>query len=212
MALRFWIWTALLTLTPSLFATDCSVLNKRWQSRFHQAFGVEGKKEFFECVDTQKNFVIAQALDDLYETDLGHNYYETARRLIHKLTLAPSCEDRVAAFMGKQNKVSLCDPFFKLSRLRRAAILFHEASHGRAKDPAHVVCLAGEAKGKDTCDATLSDGYEGSGYNWEAHYVRYVSQNSTDNDLKKAAQDHLKFLLENRINNLSEQTKKAWLD
>lgn len=212
MALRFWIWTVLATLAPSLMATECPQLVKRWNSRYHQAFGVEFKKEGFECEDSQKPFVIAQALDDLYETDPDHNYYETARRLIHKMNLAPSCEDRVAAFMGKQNRVSLCEPFFKLPRMRRAAILFHEASHGRAKDPHHVVCVAGEAKGKETCDAGLSDGYEGSGYNWEAHYVRYISQNSADAELKKLAHEHLKFLLDNRINNLSEQTKKAWLD
>ncbi len=215
---RLWIWIALVTscLSPITAFGSCEGLNKRWAITYQHAFGVEVKRRIFECDDTQKDFVIAQAIDDLYQADEQHNFYVTARRLIHSVEIAPAaaaCEDRVAAYMGgDHNKLTLCEPFFKLNRVRRSAILFHEASHGRAKDPGHVICEAGEAKGKKTCDATLSDGYDGSGHNWEAHLVRYLLQNSPDEEIKNLARSHMKFLLNDRINGLSETAKTNWLN
>lgn len=211
-----WIWTIglLCFLSSGLAYADCDGLNKRWTETYQPAFKVDVKKRTFECDNTQKDFVIAQAIDDLYEADASHNFYVTARRLIHSVEIAAKgCEERVAAYMsGNHNRLTLCDPFFKLNRVRRSAILFHEASHGRAKDPGHVVCESGEAKDKPTCDASLADNYDGSGHNWEAHLVRFLFQNSPDEDVRKTAKAHMEFLLNNRINGLNEATKKNWLN
>ena len=113
--------------------------------------------------------------------------------------------------LGDKNVLTLCDAFFTQPRLRRAALIFHEAAHGRAKDPGHVVCTQGASKGKKICDAGISETYDGSGYNWEAHFARYLLQNGPDEIVRNEARAHLSFLFDHRINGLDEAAKNAWL-
>ncbi len=206
MILRWWIW---LTLPAMAFGATCPELNALWLAKYQPQFGVEIKRNVFRC-EEEKDFIIAQTIDDLHAADSDHSFYQVARSLIHKINVGV-CEDRVAAQMGSHNRVTLCAPFFKLSRIKRAAALFHEASHGRQKDPGHVICEQGEAEGKLTCDAALNEGFDGSGHNWEAHYARFLFQNSADEALVKEAKNHMKHLLENRINGLNDTLKTAWL-
>ncbi len=215
--LRNWIVLTLLLASAVVRASsDCDRLNARFLVTYQSQFSVAVQREVFSCDEpADKTFLVAQAIDDLHEADGKRLFYESARRLIHRTVIAsahsPACGKRVAATMGAKNTLTLCEPFFKVGRVRRAALLFHEASHGRDKDPGHVVCTQGESKGEKICDETLGETYDGSGHNWEAHFARYLFQNSPDEIVRNEARAHLSFLLDHRINGLDEAAKNAWL-
>ncbi len=220
MVTRLFKWLLIPSLMVSAHAlatSECERLNARFLVTYQHQFSVAVPREVFTCDDAkpEKAYVIAQAIDDLHEADAKHHFYETARRLVHRTVIAAAdsddCTEGVGATMGSRNVLRLCGAFFTQPRLRRAALIFHEAAHGREKDPGHVVCSQGDSKGKKICDAGLSETYEGSGYNWEAHFSRFLLQNSSDQITRNEARAHLSFLLDHRINGLDEVAKNAWL-
>ncbi len=220
MANQLPIWLVMSLLLVPAFAhasSECDRLNARFLMTYQHQYAVAVNRQVFSCDDEKpnKSYLIAQAIDDLYDADAKHHFYEVARRLIHRTRVAgpdsADCPEGVGAAMGNKNVLLLCEAFFTQSRLRRAALIFHEAAHGRAKDPGHVVCTHGDSKGKKICDESLSETYDGSGYNWEAHFSRYLLQNGPDEIVRNEARAHLSFLLDHRINGLDEAAKNAWL-
>jgi hypothetical protein len=188
----------------------CPELNTLWADRYHADFKVDGKAEPFACPShTSKT---ALAFFDLYAADTGRGFYYTAKRAISKLKFGGRCEDHVLARTTPDGFILLCDRVFEADREKRASTLFHESAHTRKDDPGHVKCDHGVDSGRTGCDDSLTGNYStGSGYNWEAMYLRFVRENSQLNDLTRwAAKEHLKHLLANRFNKISAKQIKEW--
>ena len=188
---------------------SCDALNSRWADKLHGDFKVEWARNRFSCPD-HRDYRVAKALSDLHDVDPKHQFYDTAKKLVRKVLIAKDCGEDEGARMNSRGEMSLCQGFFARSEPKRAAMIFHEAAHGRRGDPDHVTCSRGDMRGKIACDDEFTGDYSGGAYNWEVQYSTFAMQNAGDDLTRWAMEAHMKYLLHNRFNRISGEDIRRW--
>lgn len=206
---------------------SCETLNRLYDNRYVGDFAIDWETfeigfslPLFDCVEGDKNYVLAKAIYDLERLRPSSEnepdwYAEVSAllvepgnmiRYIPEINLAPNSTARTVRD-GDQAAIFILDAYVhSTERLRPAYVLVHEAFHLRRDDPGHVVCVAGVNAGKRVCDerlggpATLS---RGSGNSHEFLFLLDVRDSvAATPEMKRNAQQQLQYLADNMFNSV----------
>jgi hypothetical protein len=223
----------LLAGSTQIFARPiCAELNDLYQNKYIEDFALNrGAFDFweedrFECDGTDKNFIMARAIHDLFELQPVHsdraNYYADVSQVLQLVkgqlkytrTLVQHPDAEARTFRdGALSAIFFTDKMIRSKeRFRPTYTLVHEARHtlkgkpGIPDDPGHIVCTQGKHVGKRACDALLTkeeDLVWGSGNSHEFLFLISVRDHpAASEQIRQEIEAQLSYLTTHMFNQL----------